>query len=188
MSDQSQKTHEVFICHSTKNKQWADAACAVLERNRVRCWVAPRDVVPGTEWGAAIIAGIDACKIMLLIFSADANGSAHVRREVERAISKGLVILPLRIEDVRPDGAMEYALSNMHWLDAFTPPMERQLEILAKSVKTLLAKDGETQETIVADRPTKSSAKPWSRILAAAVLAIVVATLGTVAFVLTREE
>jgi len=42
--------------------------------------------VPGTEWGAAIIAGIDACKVMVLIFSSSANESPQVRREVERAI------------------------------------------------------------------------------------------------------
>jgi len=38
----------------------------VLERHRVRCWVAPRDITPGTEWGAAIISGMDASKIMLV--------------------------------------------------------------------------------------------------------------------------
>ena len=30
-----------------------DLACAVLERHRVRCWTAPRDITPGDEWGAA---------------------------------------------------------------------------------------------------------------------------------------
>ena len=55
MSDESQSTHEVFISYSSKDKKWADAACAVLEKRRIRCWVAPRDITPGTEWGAAII-------------------------------------------------------------------------------------------------------------------------------------
>src|SRR5580692_3267006 len=102
--------HEVLISYSTKDKKWADVACAVLEASGIRCWIAPRDVLPGTEWGAAIIAGIDACKVMVLIFSASANESPQVRREVERAISKGLTVVPCRIENVMPVGAMEYAL------------------------------------------------------------------------------
>jgi hypothetical protein len=134
----TQPTHEVFISYATADKPWADAACAVLEAHRIRCWIAPRDITPGTEWGASIIAGIDGCKIMVLIFSAHANESPQVRREVERVISKGLTLLPCRIEDVRPVGAMEFALSNTHWLDAFTPPVERQMKLLAESVQALL--------------------------------------------------
>ncbi len=130
--------HDVLISYSTKDQKWADAACSVLEARGIRCWIAPRDIIPGTEWGEAIIAGIDACKVMVLIFSASANASPQVRREVERAISKGLTIVPCRIENVLPVGAMEYALGNTHWLDVFTPPVERQMKRLAESVRALL--------------------------------------------------
>src|SRR5580704_5734102 len=111
--------HEAIISYSTNDKKWADAACSVLEGRGIRCWIAPRDIVPGTEWGAAIVAGIDASNVMVLIFSASANESPQVRREVDRAISKGLTVIPCRIEKVQPAGAMEFALSNTHWLDVF---------------------------------------------------------------------
>lgn len=130
--------YDVFVSHSSKDKKWADAACAVLERHRIRCWIAPRDIVPGDEWGAAIVKGIQSSRMMVLIFSANANESPQVRREVERAISRGQTVLPIRIENVPPDGALEFALSNTHWLDAFTPPVEDQLTRLARSVRTLL--------------------------------------------------
>jgi TIR domain len=144
MREESNRIHDVVLSYSTKDKTWADAACAVLERHRVRCWVAPRDIAPGDEWGAAIIRGLNGSRIMVLIFSGHANASGQVRREVERAISQGMTVLPVRVEDVRPEGAMAYALGNRHWLDAFTPPMERQLEKLARSVQTLLANDAES--------------------------------------------
>jgi uncharacterized protein (TIGR03067 family) len=173
MGDESQPTHEVFISYSSKDKKWADAACAVLERHRIRCWVAPRDITPGTEWGAAIISGMDASKIMVLIFSAHANESAQVRREVERAIGKGLIVLPFRVEDVKPAGAMEYALSNTHWLDGFTPPVERHLDFLARSVSSLLTNNrGESPEP--PDRPmmTPVPSWPYGRLLIAGGLAV----------------
>jgi len=178
MSDESQPKHEVFISYSSKDKKWADAACAVLEKHRVRCWVAPRDITPGTEWGAAIISGMDASKIMVVIFSAHANQSAQVRREVERAIGKGLIVLPFRIEDVSPAGAMEYALSNTHWLDGFTPPLERQFNLLAKSVKALLAKDGgEAAEPSAPPVIAPAPPRPHGRLLIAvgsAVLTLII--------------
>ena len=37
---------------------------------------------------------------MVLVFSASANASPQVRREVERAVHKGVIVLPVRIEDV----------------------------------------------------------------------------------------
>ena len=54
--------HDVFISHSTKDKAAADAVCAALEANGVRCWVAPRDIKPGENWATAILRGIAGCR------------------------------------------------------------------------------------------------------------------------------
>ncbi len=130
--------YHVFISHSSQDRNWADAVCKVLEARKMRCWIAPRNITPGTEWGEAIIDGIDQSRIIVLIFSANANESPQVRREVERAIGKAIPVLPLRIEDIQPKGAMEFALSNTHWLDAFTPPAADRLQQLADSVEALM--------------------------------------------------
>jgi hypothetical protein len=168
MDEYSSRTHDVFLSYSSKDKTWADMACAVLERHRVRCWIAPRDITPGDEWAAAIMKGLNGSRMMVLIFSGHANASKEVRREVERASSRGMTILAMRIEDVRPDGAMEYALGNRHWLDAFTPPIERQLELLAQSVQTLLVKDAVPRVT--GNKSTKTTTDiapkrlpPWKK-------------------------
>jgi hypothetical protein len=161
MREESVRTHDVFLSYSSKDKTWADAACAVLERHRVRCWIAPRDITPGDEWGAAIMKGLNGSRIMVLIFSGHANASEQVRREVERAISQGMIVLPVRVEDVLPDGAMEYALGNRHWLDAFTPPVEQQLEKLAQSVKTLLGDDDESVPAPARANPGVASGSRW---------------------------
>jgi WD40 repeat protein len=142
--------YDVFISHSTNDKKWADAACSVLEGRGIRCWIAPRDIVPGIERGAAIITGIDSCKVLVLIFSASANESPNVRREVERAISKGRPILPCRFENINPVGSLEFALGNTHWLDVFTPPVEEQMTLLAKSAEALLAQNGARSEKAAA--------------------------------------
>ena len=132
---------DTFISYSSKDKTAADAASAVLERAGVRCWIAPRDIRPGQEYGHAIIEAIDQCRVMVLIFSANANDSRQIHREIERAVSKGVPIIPLRIEEVVPTRSMEYFLGAIHWLDALTPPLEKHLQQLAEAVKALLQID-----------------------------------------------
>jgi hypothetical protein len=74
----------------------------------------------------------------VLEFSGNANGSPQIAREVERAVHKGVPIVPVRIEDVTPSAALEYFCFSPHWLDAFPPPRRQRLDKLTDSVKRLL--------------------------------------------------
>jgi len=134
----SRMAHDVYISYSHVDKAAADAACATLERAGIRCWIAPRDITPGDEWSAAIIKAIDQCRAMVLIFSQNANNSRQIRREVERAITVGIPLVPVRIEDVVPTESLAYFMGTVHWLDAMTPPFENHLLKLADSLKGLL--------------------------------------------------
>lgn len=125
---------DVFISYPHQNKVTADAACAKLEAAGIRCWIAPRDVPPGTEWAAAIVDAIDRCRAVVLIFSSSANGSKQIRREVQQAFDAEKPVVPFRIEDVTPEKALRYYLGSVHWLDALTPPLEEHLRRLVSSV------------------------------------------------------
>ena len=94
--------------------------------------------MPGTEWGSAIVRALDDCRVLVLIFSSNANESPQIRREVERAVSKGIPVIPVRIEDIVPTDALAYFMDSVHWLDALTPPLESHLRRLADSVNALL--------------------------------------------------
>ncbi len=150
--------HDVFVSYSTRDKITADAVVARLEAARLRCWIAPRDILPGVEWGEAIVDGIHRARVMVLVFSSSANASPQIRREVERAVNQGLPIVPFRIEEVLPSRSLEYFLSSPHWLDALTPPVEAHIQRLADCVRTLLTRmDGAATATV--PRPTPSPAK-----------------------------
>jgi hypothetical protein len=143
LSPGSDAAHDVFISYSSLDKPVADAVCATLEQRGVRCWIAPRDILAGTDWGEAIIRGIEGSRLMVLVFSSHANASQQIKREVERAVNKGLAIVPFRIEDVVPERSLEYFLSSPHWLDAMTPPLEHHLAVLGDTIAALL--QGATQ-------------------------------------------
>jgi adenylate cyclase len=134
--------HDVFVSYSAADRAPALSVVEGLESRGLRCWVAPRDIPAGSEYGEEIVGAIKGCRILVLIFSAQANSSPHVRREVERAVSARRAILPFRVEDITPTGAMEYALGNTHWLDAFTRPLDPHIAALASTAERMLGMDG----------------------------------------------
>ena len=131
-------SHDVFICHSSVDRVIANAVCATLEQHKIRCWIAPRDVIPGREYAESIIEAIHSSKLTILVFSANSNTSQHVHKEIERSVNAGIPILPFRVEDVTPSPALEYFISDAHWLDALTPPLEKHLDYLVGTVQFLL--------------------------------------------------
>lgn len=135
--------HEVFISYSSKDKAKADSICTTLEAQGLRCWIAPRDILPGMDWGGSIIDAITNSRVMVLLLTSNSNISAQVRREVERAVNKEIIIIPFRTEDVALSKSLEYHLSVAHWMDALTPPLENHLPMLAEKVRQILSNSGE---------------------------------------------
>ena len=56
----------------------------------------------------------------MLIFSAAANVSDEIKKELSLASRYQKAVLALRIEDVEPSDAFAYELSTRQWIDAFT--------------------------------------------------------------------
>jgi hypothetical protein len=130
---------DVFISYSQPDGDCAHEMVERLEAQGVKCWIAPRDIEPSADWAAEIIDAITAARVMVLIVSASTNQSPQVRREVERAVHKGVNILPFRIENVLPSKSLEFFLSAQHWMDAFPPPREQYYARLCSYLKTHLS-------------------------------------------------
>jgi len=128
---------DIFVSYSQTDRECAQELVEILEAQGLECWIAPRDISPSADWAAEIIDAISAARIMLLVFSASSNQSPQVRREVERAVHKGVTVLPFRIENVVPSKSLEFFLSAQHWMDAFPPPREDHYRRLAKYLSTL---------------------------------------------------
>jgi Tfp pilus assembly protein PilF len=169
--------HDVFISHSSKDKLTADAACAVLEGQGIRCWIAPRDITPGADWSASIIDAIGEVKVFVLLFSQHANTSHQIQREVELAVSRGIPILPVRLERVSPSRSLGFFISTQHWLDAFSPPLQRHLAYLAQIVRSLL--DGTPMEPVL-PQPTPAPPAAPSRLRLWQIGGVAVAALAVV--------
>lgn len=128
---------KVFVSHAKEDSAVAERIAAFLESRGLSCWIAPRDVPGGMEYGAAILQGIEESAVLLLILSEQSNESQFVHREVERAVSKAKPVLPIRIREIAPSGALEFFLSQAQWVDAWQPPIERHLDNLLRAIQVL---------------------------------------------------
>ncbi|HST12248.1 MAG TPA: TIR domain-containing protein, partial [Terriglobales bacterium] len=132
-------TPDVFLSYASPDRSIADAVCGALERAGMTCWIAPRDVTPGEFYADAIVRGIDAAKVMVLVLSQNAAASPHVVREIERATSKGRPVVSFRIDMTSMPPALEYFLNASHWLDTSASGITATLSKLTDAVKRLLA-------------------------------------------------
>jgi len=186
--------HDVFISYSYHDKNVANAVCSAVENAGIRCWIAPRDVLPGKEWGEAIVDAIGSSKVMVLIFSSASNNSQQVLREVERAVHKNLIIVPFRIEDVLPTKSMEYFLYSTHWLDAITPELEKHIDILIDVLHKLLGgvekaepKPASENDQTVPGKETEKAKQPVKKHRIALLMALVILVSAFGTYILVRS-
>ena len=132
---------DVFISYSSLNKNVADAVVSSFEQNGIRCWYAPRDIMPGQEWVTAIHEAINASKLFVLIYTDSSNESRQVANEVALAFNSGKTLIPFRLSDTEMSTELEYYLTRVHWLDAVNPPLMKSIESLMDYSKRIL--DGE---------------------------------------------
>jgi len=129
-----QLEYSAFISYATADKAKAEEICAYLEERGLRCWIAPRDVRAGREYANEIIDAIERTPVLVLVLSAAANESKFVRREVERAVTKGDPVIPVRIENVMPSTALELFVSATHWIDAWSGDFAAHMDRLVRDL------------------------------------------------------
>ena len=133
--------HDVFISHSKGDKTSADALCHHLEDEGIRCWIAPRDVEPGSDWTDSISEAIEESKVLLVLFSGESADSRHVKSEVRSAFDRGKTLVPVRVSNIQLSGGFDHLLGTSHWVDAFPKPLHQYFDQVTLTLRKLI--DGE---------------------------------------------
>jgi adenylate cyclase len=108
---------DVFVSYASQDAAVANAIVEALEQAGLRCWIAPRDVVPGSLYADGIVRAINSTKVFVVVLSEHAVASSHVGKEIERASSKRHPIIALRADAALLTPAFEYFLSESQWID-----------------------------------------------------------------------
>jgi hypothetical protein len=131
----SKASAHVFVSHASPDRHVAEVICETLERHALQCWIAFRDAVPGDRYADAIVGAINTARVLVLVLSGHAVASPHVSREVERGCSKGRKIIAVRIDGAPLTLALEYFLSETHWLDVRRSGIDQSLPALVEAVR-----------------------------------------------------
>src|SRR5450759_600269 len=166
-------SRSVFLSYASHDADIANSICQFLESHGLSCWLAPRDVRPGTEYADAIVAAINDAKAVVLVLSGSAVASSHVGREIERAASKHKQIVAFRIDTAPLSRALEYFLSNSQWIDVSALGMPAALKKLVEAVGQGSAHTNAV-DPVMAPKPRRGVAGSTRRIaiVAAAVIGV----------------
>ena len=171
----------VFISYASQDAAVANAVVENLERRGIKCWIAPRDVTPGSQYADEIVGAINDTKVFVLVLSEHAVTSPHVGREIERAASKRRRIIVLRTDAAPLTRSFEYFLSESQWIDVAALGVPGALTKLTQAVAQRLAPSSwvspglGTDVRDPADRKRRPSYLTIKRALAAAVFLIAAA-------------
>ena len=128
---------DIFITYSSKDQKVARIICTALENRGLTCWISSRDVKPGQNFQEQIVRSIRAAKIMVLVFTANANNSNEIKKELALASQNNLLVIPVRIEDVAPNEAFAYEFATRQWIDLFDDwetSVARLVELIAGAI------------------------------------------------------
>ena len=138
-------SHDIFISYSSKDKATADAICHILEQNKLKCWIAPRNIRAGQNYPEQIMDGLRAAKLVVLVFSKNSQESVFVNNEIDAAFSFNKSILSFKIDETLPANKMGFFLKTKHWLDAYPDP-ESVFETLVNDAKLLCEGEEDKEE------------------------------------------
>jgi len=177
-SDHTGRARDLFISHSSADSAVAQSLRGAFEAAGYSCWMAPDDIKGPKTWAEQILEAIEGCKVLVLVLSTVANASPHVSREVELAFAKGKPVLPVRVENVKPAGALQYLLALIQYVDAFPPPLDSHRDRVYQTLAAVL--DQPATQHAVASRPKRYLRDP--RAPAVVAIALVATVSLVVAF------
>ncbi len=169
----------IFISYSSKDQDIAETICKALESRGNSCWISSRDVRAGDNFQEAIVRALRGAKVMLLVFTANANNSDEIKKELVLAGRHQVTVVPVRVEDVVPNDAFTYEFATRQWVDLYKN-WEQEIELLSSRLEHVLQSDKpaatvQLQTPATSPRlPQKKSNQPliWGAIAAVAVIVI----------------
>jgi len=126
--------YAAFISHAGEERKLAVKIVRILESFGLKCWISRRDIAAGDVYGKDIINALENSHICILILSRLSNSRPGVHNEIERAFSKRIPIICLRVEDVQPSKELEYFVSSVQWVDAWGNQFNQGMEYLKSAM------------------------------------------------------
>jgi tetratricopeptide (TPR) repeat protein len=130
--------HDIFISHRVEDAEIANKICFNLEKNGIKCWIAPRDILHGKIWLNEIPQAIQSCQVVIIILSNSSDCSPNVLREIILASEQNKKIVPIRIENISPSGGLKFLIQIWQYFDAYDSDIASYTDDLILKLKAIL--------------------------------------------------
>jgi hypothetical protein len=90
----------VFVSYARADFPFAKRAAQLLKDYGLKCWIDAEQLMPGSDWSAAIDLALDSSDAVLLLGSNESLASPYCRREWQRAMAAGKPVILAVIEAV----------------------------------------------------------------------------------------
>jgi TolB-like protein len=141
---------EIFISYRRADQAWARLLHAQLQAEGVEAWY-DAQVGAGQDWRISTAKALQASRIFVLLFSSNAAQSTDIAKELAAAVFEKKLIIPVRLEDIAPDGAFLYELASRNWVNAFENT-EAKLAELAKGLAQMVRSGTQDESVLLFDR------------------------------------
>lgn len=128
---------DIFISYSNKDRAFAEHLLTSLEEAGLKCFIAPRDILPSKPYHDEIKKGIQCATILLYLFSENSDNSEHVLNELQLVIDLSKPIIPIRLEERDPNRSA-YFIKRLQWIDALPPPPTDHIHRLSQKIKQVV--------------------------------------------------
>jgi tetratricopeptide (TPR) repeat protein len=126
---------DVFISYSSSEFDNVNSIKNILEKNNIKCWMAPHSIPGGSSYAYEIPLAIKNSGMFLLMLSTKSQKSQWVQKEVSLALSYGKTVLPFMIEKCELSESFNFFLTDVQRYNAY----ESQSEILKQLIAKILS-------------------------------------------------
>lgn len=102
---------EIFLSHSSQDKEFALQVVEVLRSHGLAVWYAPFNIIGAQQWQDEIGAALERCDWFVIILSPNAATSMWVKREISHAISE-----PRLVNNIVPLRFVECEVKSLSWV------------------------------------------------------------------------
>jgi TolB-like protein len=149
---------EIFISYRRADEAWARLLHSLLRAEGVEAWY-DAQIGAGQDWRIATAKALEASQIFVLLFTSNAAQSSDIAKELAAAVFEKKLIIPVRLEDISPDGAFLYELASRNWINAFENT-EAKLAELAKGLAHLVRTGARDESVLPFDRSGDGGQSP----------------------------
>lgn len=127
---------QLFISHSTKDREWVERELlGLVSALSLDAWFAEDDIESAEQWERSILSGLKASSMFVLVMSENSAGSEWVRDELNWAMSnREGSILPLMIDGCSPTD-FHLRLPRVQYIDFTVDRDKAKEELIAKLVR-----------------------------------------------------